>query len=74
MTSHHKKVVAKAAVVKKYSPVALVMAHGDDWKYFLPREISANTSMALSKMTHDYYDGVLMGLMEKGIMGRINEF
>jgi hypothetical protein len=74
MTSHHKKVVAKPVDAKIYSPVALVKAHGDSWRYFLPDAISPKTSIALSKMTSDHYDYVMMGLMEKGIMGRINEF
>ena len=74
MTSHHKKVITKADVVKKYSPVALVTEHGDSWLTYNKCNLNAVTNIALRSTTHDRYDALLMDLMEKGVIGRINEF
>lgn len=72
MSSFYKKVTPVVPVVKAYSPVALVNQYGDDWRYFIPTTVSSLTQLALGKTTHDHYDGVLMGLMEKGVIGRVD--
>ena len=64
--SNFKKV--KVAEVKKYSPVALVTAHGDSWLNYC--NLDSKTNLALRSQTHDRYESVLMGLMERGVIGR----
>ena len=66
--SNFKKV--KVAEVKKYSPVALVMAHGDSWLTYNNCNLDSETNLALRSQTHDRYESVLMGLMERGVIGR----
>lgn len=65
MSNFRKKTVAK---VKKYSPVALVTAHGDSWLTYC--NLDSGTNLALRSATHDRYESVLMGLMERGVIGR----
>jgi hypothetical protein len=72
MSSFYKKVTPALPVVKAYSPVALVTAHGDSWLTYNKCKLDSRTNIALRSSTHDYYDGVLMGLMEKGIIGRVD--
>jgi len=66
--SNYKKV--KVAEAKKYSPVALVTAHGDSWLTYNSCYLGAETNIALRSAPHDRYDAVLMGLMERGVIGR----
>ena len=66
--SNYKKV--KVAEAKKYSPVALVTAHGDSWLTYGSCYLDAQTNIALRGSTHDRYESMLMGLMERGVIGR----
>lgn len=66
--SIYKKV--KVTDAKKYSPVALVTAHGDSWLTYNKCYLDAQTNIALRSATPDRYEAVLMELMERGVIGR----
>jgi hypothetical protein len=47
-----------------------VTAHGDSWLTYNNCYLDAQTNIALRSATHDRYESILMGLMERGVIGR----
>lgn len=65
-----KKVIAKVEV-PKYSPIALVKRYGDAWALGLPTAMRTTMRLTLQGTTPDFYDYVIMTMMEKGSLGRV---